>query len=29
MTSLLDLALPYQKKVILDNSKVKILNFSR
>ena len=29
MTSLLDLALPYQKKVILDKSKVKILNFSR
>ena len=29
MTSLLDLALPYQKKVIIDNSKVKILNFSR
>ena len=29
MTSLLDLALPYQKKVILDKSKVKVLNFSR
>ena len=27
--NLLDLALPYQKKVILDNSKVKVLNFSR
>ena len=29
MTSLLDLALPYQRKVILDKSKVKVLNFSR
>lgn len=27
--TLLDLALPYQKKVILDRSKVKVLNFSR
>lgn len=29
MMNLLDLALPYQKKVILDKSKVKVLNFSR
>ena len=29
MTSLLDLAFPYQRKVILDKSKVKVLNFSR
>lgn len=27
--TLMDLALPYQRNVILDNSKVKVLNFSR
>lgn len=29
MNSILDLALDYQRKVILDHSKVKVLNFSR
>lgn len=29
MTSLFDIALPYQKRVITDQSKVKVLNFAR